>query len=506
MDNREIPIPEWGRNESVDHSEAYGESPKGPSKAVKAGLLIGGIVVLVLLIAFGIYFLLFKDKIAIKKGFDDLGKQLEEYRDPVIDRIDVSALVDAYYEGSSVIDYSLNVSGIEDVPTTIGIDGLLNRDAQGRELSSDLSISVMNNTLLNPSLYAKGNDVFISAPELFDSSLYFNARTLGQDMNDSIFGGIVSLEEYRDLSIDLFPEKPDMSGYEAYRSLMKDPMSGIGKLKKDLSVDTKKGKAEVETYAGVEECKIYTVTIPAESMEELSEDMVWDLYLNQKKRIRRMVTASPISFEYNEEAYSDIEMTIDLLGEEAPADMIFLQMNNAAGGTEFDEYHYLELLVRRTENESKRDYIITSVARMTDDPDEICPVVDVTLDTDVTNDTFSLEVISAYSTGENSQDMIDLSADVILEGTVRESIGDMLLDMTIDSMLVTISGEDICKITGNVSAFAKDPAIIPITGNSIDVFHMNLIDMLSLAKQLEERYGNLFGLFGGGGGGFADLF
>lgn len=296
---------------------------------IAAGIFVGCIVLFAMAaIVFAKYY--FTEERALLKAFRNLAGEIQEWQElweeasgnkpeGDLNRIKLTTIY--------------NLSG-DDLPFTLGVDTILLRDADAREMKAGTEFSIMNNKLVEWNIYGEDETLYMSLPDFFEQNLVFDTKQIDVQYNASLFAEKFGAWEDYALSIDLFPVKKPM----AWMQYLENWQEGISMEKLETLIDINVLEKDNKQYR----CSQYRLTISKDWINdripedapvlEIAQDIVVVIAVDEKNdRIVRILLEEPFSLSIETEERK-IEMkttgSVSFLGEDRSIDDIVVSMES----------------------------------------------------------------------------------------------------------------------------------------------------------------------------------
>lgn len=435
------------------------------------------------------------------KGFQNLGAEMEEMKNPLSEKIGMQDILTMMEEeGSHVktrMDFTINTFLGS---TTLGIDTDLYKDMQAKELDSSTVLSVMNYEVAHLDLYGNEEMICFSVPELFLENMYFDTENVVSQYNDSVFAeddlfGKASMEDF---SVELFPDEEESVSIVSWTNTSKF-MEEYGKDIEAWRESTTIEKVEKGLYRmrfGQPETDRLVMDILHdytniygvgeidldEEMEEYDQFVASDVSLlfeiNKNNRIESVALEHPIEL-LDGEASMDLELFF--LGEDRSIDKIQgkITMINVLG----DKMEAVCQLVQTLEEDN---YQIDMDMKYMDYPEEdYSGKMKLTMGCDASKDSFDM----AFSMKEDG-DTFEMTA----EGSLDDIVQGESFALELDEFTLDMDGEELCKISGDISVEPLEEKITPSAEAETAIFEMSYDELARLFYKLAEEYGSLFDL------------
>lgn len=435
--------------------------------------LFAGILVLTIAIGAGSVFAYYKfknnDKAIVAKALTELSLNYASFFTDIIDDKEAEELLNSVLWGNSETDYSINISGIENVPVTLGIDGKLKRDYSDRRLSCSNSLSVMNMELTDVDLYIHKNDLYLSVPDFMDSVFRADMSSFATDFNNSYLAENTELTVPDYLNMKLWNDEPSAKlelNYDLADRLKK--LKGYNELITEIVVSHEKESVYLTLDDAKEvECITYHVLLPMEQAQtvieneltkagtkadeefvhsiRLQKDIELRIDIDKSGKVRRICTEKELDLKTVE-----IEFDILFVDEENPTNSIVINGN-------LESEYYPSAL------ELKNDGV---------------------LDT-------KFEILAHHGILGNYDLELTLQGDIdfgaAFSGKFEYSEEDRIFEETISSLHVDYFGKRLFDVTGKLEFSENDDISIRLPDEKIiDIFDMNFADMLKIYLELQD--------------------
>lgn len=465
------------------------ENKKGNGAKIAVGIACA----LVALIGIGVGVLAYHrstPSYRISKGFQNLGKEIVQTRNPLADKIGMSDILLMMQEEGSHVETKLNFS--VDMPllgkTTMGVDTDLYRDVHAKELSADTNFSMMNWDFAHLNIYANDEVFCFSMPELFLEDLYIENENVISQYNHSIFGDAYP-SDIEDFSINLFPdanESVSMRDLSNLSTALENFQDDFNALRDGMTI----GKVEKG---------LYRVTLPAKETDRLLKNLMENsanmygeeellrelktyknlmasdvsllLEIDGKNRIESILLESPIEMFDGE---ASLEGELFFLGEARSIDKIQgkITVNSVYGLS-------IGALWQIQQTSDDDIYRVETDLKWTEEKETIGKMKFV-VNCDAVKDEFDLTF--------SMQDEVD-ALEFILESSIDDIVKGESLEIDLDKMVVSMDGEERIDVTGNVSIEPLTEAVKSSAEPKTALFEMTEADWLDILYQLDDEYG-----------------
>lgn len=252
-----------------------------PKKKGKGGLVAVIIVVVVLVLALliGVVVvaasLLGSPERKVEKGLANLAEELTASQNPVFEKLEMKEYLEQVNTVGSTEEFSLNISDIEDMDMTIGVDMVSSFDFENKKLSMDAAVSVMNITLATLEMASDEENMYIAIPEFFGDTIKLPVEGFAEKFNDSELAYYIGMELPEDMDISLFPEEGEPEEVEEMFS--EDFIETIEEHKAaiadSMTIEKYDDTKEVTVGDNEVECKGYIITVGEDEINDLYESI-----------------------------------------------------------------------------------------------------------------------------------------------------------------------------------------------------------------------------------------
>lgn len=435
------------------------------------------------------------------KGFQNLGAEMEEMKNPLSEKIGMQDILTMMEEEGSHVKTRMNFTMDTFMgSTTLGIDTDLYKDMQAKELDSSTTLSVMNYEVAQLDLYGNEDVICFSVPELFLENMYFDTENVVSQYNDSVFAedDLFGKSSMEDFSVELFPDEDDSASIGSWTSASKF----MEKYGKDIEACR-----ESMTIEKVEK-GLYRMRFAQPDTDRLVMDMLHDyteiygmgeIDLDEEMEDYDQFIASDVSFLFEINKNNRIESVtlenpVELLDGEASMDMELFFLGE---GRSIDKIQgkvtmvnvlgdKMEAVCQLVQTLDEDDYQIDMDMKYMDyGQEDYSDKVKFTMNCDASKDTFDM-VLSMKEDGDTFEMAAEGSLDDIVQG---ESFA-----LELDEFTMDMDGEELCKITGDISVEPLKEKITPSAEAQTAIFEMSYTELADLFYKLAEEYGSILDL------------
>lgn len=472
--------------------------PQGARKGPGAKIIIGVVCAFAaaLVISMGVAgYLRSRPEYKIAKGFQNLGMEISQTENPLLEKIGYEDLVQMMGEEGSHIDSTLDFS--MDVPylgtTTLGIDTDYYKDMEAKELSADTSLSMMNYDFAHLNIYADKDVFCFSVPELFMEDLYIDNENVLSQFHDSIWGDSTYIfdDETEDFSINLFPDKDVKTALDVWRNLdetYKHFESDLNACREGMKIEkVEKGlyrvvfpaketnrlvknfaKSYSDVYGMQEDMELFL-----EYDETIGSDVGLLFEIDGHNRIESIMLENPVKML---DGNIDVEAEIFFLGEKRSIDK--MQGKLEASG---DDGASREVLWQIQQTVLKDTYGFDMDVKMSEDESTVSKIK-LTADCDAAQNQFGM----AFSMKDEWD---DIGMDI--EGKVDDIVMGRNLSVELEKLALQMNGEELYKITGDIVIEPLSTGVKRKVKAKTAFFEMTWEDWFDIIDRIDDEYGSL---------------
>lgn len=430
----------------------------------------------------------------VNKGLQNLAMEIVQMKNPLAEKIGMGDILLMMQEEGFHAETELNVPVNAPVigKTTIGVDTDFNKDVPGKELSAEMSISMMNWDAAHLNIYADDEAICFSIPELLMEDLYIENENVISRYNGSIWSRFFSPSDLKDFSIELFPDKDkrvSMRDLRKISTIMEDFEEDFNALREGMITEKTEPGVYRVTYPSKETDRLLKDLLEnyaklydeAEALKELQSydklvdsDVILLFEIDSTNRIGSIVLESPIeildgrmSFEGEIFFLGETRSIDKTRGEVAVsvADKNPIEVIWQAQMTSYDTIYQVDTELKWTEDEDttgKMKFVVN------------CDAVDDEFDM-----TFSMK---------NETKAIEF----VLEGSVDDIVKGESVELDLDEAVFSMNGKEF-KVTGDVSIEPLTESVKPLAKPETAFFEMTNSDLMVILYRLGNEYGGIFG-------------
>lgn len=481
------------------------KEPKNSDRTKKqTGPIIAIIVVIIALLAI-VGFLAYKyflknDKLIVSKAFSEFAVELKEYQDSYMTTAQVENLVNQVLYGDVAGNVSVNVSGIPNIPVTVGVDGDIARSFDNQELSVESELSVMNAKVTDVKVYADGNDLYVYLPILLDETMMANTEQLAEKINASPLAEVIGLTIPEGVDYRPFGDgQKKVISLIDWSTVLVGNESKLASLGEAMEVSREKEKETITLADGTEmECGVYHIVLTKDTVTPILED-VFNIYLdNVDKNVEALEAdeylgdgKAPEDRNYSINLGGDVNITV-LIDEDGNLREIKSDAPIAINGVTVDcdsTFTGSDVLFDQTKAGVS---IVDSTYSDFDENNDLDQLM-----ASIANETYDFDWAVApngkiTTTISTSGDVSSVSS---FEGKVNFDEATETLTANIDGLDVDYGAEQPLRISGTVVLSTADVKVITHpTKDVIDILNLNFLDMLKITGELVQKYESIINL------------
>ena len=479
----------------------YPYNPQNQKKGSAAKVIIGIACALVVVAGIAIGALAYyrsTPTYKITKGFQNLAKDLDEKKNPLLEKIGMEDILLMMQEDGGHVETELNLA--VDLPlvgeTTMGVDTDFYKDVKAKELSADTSLSMFNYDFAHLNIYANDEVFCFSIPELFIENMYIENENVISQYNDSILAD-GDLSDMEDFSINLFPDEDEaisvgdwrtwsktMDRFEDDIDACRDSMT-IEKADKNLYRVTFSGDAtdrlirdmvrySVETYDD-EEAFEEMESILDEYKRIIDSDVCILFEIDGKNNIKSIMLENPVEML---DGKASFESELFFMGDTRGIDKI--QGKFTVNGIDDKARSALWQLQQTSED----DRYQTDLDLKWKKDEETLGKIKFVMNCDAVKDKFDM----TWSMEDDEDDM-----EIAIEGRLDDIVKGERLELDLGEVSFTMDDEKLFKLSGDIVVEPLDKPVKSSVKPETAFFEMSYSDWLDIIDAIEDEYGSLLG-------------
>lgn len=470
-----------------------GEQKRGNAAKIVIGVACVLVLIAVLLVG-GIVYIRSTPAYVISRGFQNLGKEISQSKNPLIEKVDLNELLRMMEEDGSHVDSSLNFSTELAMlgKTTLGVDTDFYKDMHARELNADTTISLMNMELAHVNIYADDEVFCFSIPELFLEDMYIENENVVSQYNHSILAELGSESSMEDFSIDLFGDGDGRIQARDWRDLesiwdqlvtdleacregmtMEKVEKGLYRVKLPGKETDRLVKNFLDSYGKLSGVEEELQDLWKEYKTVLSSDISLLLEINGR-RIDSIMLEEPVKL-WDDTA--SVAGEVFFLGEKRSIDKI--QGKAEIDGADGRERELIGEL-QHTASQTKKQ-IDLDVTYLEEDKSSL---IEFDMDCDAVQNAFDMS-FSINESGGTDHFEIDLESNLV-DVVKGES---MTLDL--DKLTFSTRGSEVYRITGEIGIEPVGDKIRQTVKAETAFFEMSFSDWEKIITKLDDAYGSI---------------
>ncbi|MCI9315505.1 MAG: hypothetical protein HFI57_11080 [Lachnospiraceae bacterium] len=488
---QEIPVPEVREDRNQRQQNPYGGRKKSPA----AGIIIGIVCAFATILAVGIGVMAYYRSMPaykISKGFYNLGREIEQIQNPLLEKLGLAELLVMMQEEGSHVETKLNFSA--ELPmigkTTLGVDTDYKKDVKAKELNASTVFSLMNYEFAHMDIYANQEVFCFSLPELFLEDIYVDNENVVSQYNESILADVAGESTLEDFSIELFPDQKEKISAREWRNLS----AMLERFEEDLE-SCRDGMTIEKVEKG-----LYRVILPGKETNRLVKNLLdsygtvydaveggqnWNDYKNllasdisilfeidNKNRIESMILEEPVKVMDGEFSLSG---EIFLLGEQRSIEKIQGKLI-----VENNDLERAEIVCQIVQTTGEEKYRMDLDLKYTEGDDH--GKMKYMLDCDAAQD----EIEMSFSMKDKKDDL-----GMNLKGTVEDYEKGRSVEFDLDRVEFTMDGSEIYSVAGELEVEPLQGRIEPTAKAETGLFKMDMGDWQKIILQLDDAYGRI---------------
>lgn len=465
---------------------------KGPAVKIIAGVACAFVSILVVAIGIAGY-LRSRPSYKIVKGFQNLGREISQARNPLLEKIGYEELSLMMRQEGGHVNSSLDFS--MDVPmfgsTTLGIDTDLYKDMQAKELNADTSFSMMNYDFAHLDIYADEDVFCFSIPELFLEDMYINNENVVSQFNQSILADGGYTDDMEDFSIELFAGEDEQTALDLWRNYeavyerfgeeldacregMKIEKAGKGlyRITFPAKETNRLFKKFAQSYGDVYGMK-EDMALFMEYDEVISSDVSLLFEISGRNRIESIMLENPAAML---DGNLMVEAEIFFMGEERSIDKIQGKILASADGN-----GERKALWQIQQNALQHIYQFDMDIKLSEDENTVGKMK-LTANCNEQQNQFD----AVFSMEDEETDM-EISA----EGNIEDVVKGEKLKLYLDQVAFSMDDEELFRITGDVLVEPLKDEVKRTADAKTAFFEMTYDDWLGIIEQLDDAYGSI---------------
>lgn len=428
----------------------------------------------------------------ISKGFQNIGKEIDQIRNPMVEKIGSDDLLlmmeeDGYHMDTK-LDFTMDLPMMGD--TTLGIDTDFYKDMQAKELNADTSLSMFNYDFAHLNIYANDEVFCFSVPELFMEDMYIDNENVVSQFNDSILADFSSISDAEEFSIDFFPDKDEritMRDWKSFSTAFEKTESDLAACKDAMTLEkVEKG--------------LYRVTFPQKEMNRLVKN-----YMQEYSEFYEMTGDVDYFDDYDNWITSDVSILFEISSGNRIESIMLEEPVNMLDGDAAVTGEIFFIGENRSIDKIQGKISVDGVDGET--REIICQVVQ-----DVADDDYQVNVDVKYSDGYSDgrikyvmdcdavndkfemtlsvKDDID-SLGVVLEGGWDDIVKGERVKFELDKLTFSMDDEELFKVRGDIEIEPIKDKIEPSVEPKTAFFEMTMSDWEDIIYELDNEYGSL---------------
>lgn len=428
----------------------------------------------------------------ISQGFLNIGKEIDQIRNPMVEKIGSDNLLlmmeeDGYHMDTK-LDFTMDLPMMGD--TTLGVDTDFYKDMQAKELNADTSLSMFNYDFAHLNIYANDEVFCFSVPELFMEDMYIDNENVVSQFNDSILADFSSVSEAEEFSIDLFPDKDEritMRDWKSFSTAFEKMESDLAACKEAMTLEKvekglyrvafpqKEMNRLVKNYMK-EYSELYEMTGDMDSFDDydnwITSDVSILFEISSGNRIESIMLEEPVEMLDGDAAVTG---EIFFVGENRSIDKIQgkISVDGVDGETR-------EIICQVVQDLTEDNYRVNMDVKYSDGYSD--GKIKYVMDCDAVNDKFEMKL--------SVKDDTD-SMGMVLEGGWDDIVKGERVKFELDKLTFSMDDEELFKVSGDIEIEPIKDKIEPSVEPKTAFFEMTMSDWEDIIYELDDEYGSL---------------
>ena len=261
----------------------------GKGKKNKAGLIIGAIAVVAVVLIIAIGVLLSQSFLGggsaskkIQKGFTNMAKEMEAYTCSVSDELGSDEIEELFKKKPSHINGELSITDPESSENIkISLDAVTDR--KNKQGEYNLQAGAMGFNVDAGTIVADQNTLYVSSPVFLKDKVYsIDTKDLGKNFNNSVWAELMETELDDDCSFELF-EETDGDINAEFAELITDSLKKYDKtLKRSTQYKKLDGKKDFEIGGKTVSCAGVGMVIEKDAYNEMMSGIKEDILASEE--------------------------------------------------------------------------------------------------------------------------------------------------------------------------------------------------------------------------------
>lgn len=428
----------------------------------------------------------------ISQGFLNIGKEIDQIRNPMVEKIGSDNLLlmmeeDGYHMDTK-LDFTMDLPMVGD--TTLGVDTDFYKDMQAKELNADTSLSMFNYDFAHLNIYANDEVFCFSVPELFMEDMYIDNENVVSQFNDSILADFSSVSEAEEFSINLFPDKDEritMRDWKSFSTAFEKMESDLAACKEAMTLEKvekglyrvafpqKEMNRLVKNYMK-EYSELYEMTGDMDSFDDydnwITSDVSILFEISSGNRIESIMLEEPVEMLDGDAAVTG---EIFFVGENRSIDKIQgkISVDGVDGETR-------EIICQVVQDLTEDNYRVNMDVKYSDGYSD--GKIKYVMDCDAVNDKFEMKL--------SVKDDTD-SMGMVLEGGWDDIVKGERVKFELDKLTFSMDDEELFKVSGDIEIEPIKDKIEPSVEPKTAFFEMTMSDWEDIIYELDDEYGSL---------------
>lgn len=266
-------------NQPNMQANAYGMPPVS-QQPKKKGIVVGLIIAIVLLIVaiIGVVGWIVFDSLnntpeaRVRKGFQNMTKEMQEYANPVEKEIDLAAIqkkkeTKVY---SSLASFNVTIPSLD--IGTIGIDAMIHEDRANSLQSTDITASYSNIELFSTQVAMDKEYIYIGLPDLLKDTYKIELEDIGANFNKSVWSEILEMTMDEDFSL-VGENEEEIEANTLLNSISKIIKTNMSDLREAVEITENGNAIEVVQNGKMVSCDGYEITLSKRAINRMLDQL-----------------------------------------------------------------------------------------------------------------------------------------------------------------------------------------------------------------------------------------
>lgn len=310
---------QWG---GYQNQPPQNNKPKKKGVAIFVGIMaaIAAALIIVLVVFFSRTLFTGKNpKEQVKKGMEDMVREMEDYKSSISEDIGIDAL-EKLRENTPVhtdINFSFNLPYYEDLSgfdrISIGLDAI--SDIGNRKASCDVSVGMYGFNMSVGNIVVAKDTIYVGVPLLYDDIYSVDLANFGRDFNNSAWADFLEMEIPEDQKYSFFDSSETISDSDKYDAELKQMIEKYSTMIEDAT-EFKVVSKQKEFKVGDKtiNCKVISQIIDKDAYNEMISGINKDIKKSDfyTDILKNRLAQSPLYYGYTlDELREEVDQALD---------------------------------------------------------------------------------------------------------------------------------------------------------------------------------------------------